>query len=169
MFGRVNQKSLPQFGWIAAAGVFDANIEASPVIRTSASLISITPAISLRTHTLASVTSTTPLTQTWEKPGIDEKKPREAHPFPFFTNKDMKRKSDGVIGELIFRTNDGKRAVVRVYRGNDTFTLRRVMWDGTLDERVNIDVYGGNLRGYASEAALKWSDLELDGVELRPT
>jgi hypothetical protein len=79
----------------------------------------------------------------------------------------MKRKSDNLIGELIFRTN-GKRAVVQVYQGKDTFKLRRVMWDGTLDEKVNVDVYRGDLRGYASEATLKWSDLDLDGVELKP-
>ncbi len=80
----------------------------------------------------------------------------------------MKRKSDSLIGELIFPTNDGKRAVVQVYQGKDTFKLRRVMWDGTLDEKVNVDVYRGDLRGYASEATLKWSDLDLDGVELKP-
>jgi hypothetical protein len=80
----------------------------------------------------------------------------------------MKRKSDSLFGELSFRTKDGKRAVVQVYRGRDTFKLRRVVSDGTVDEKVNVDVYGGDLRGYASEATLKWSDLELDGVELRP-
>jgi len=56
----------------------------------------------------------------------------------------MKRKSDSLIGELTFRTNDGKRAVVQVYRGKGTFKLRRVMSDGTLDEKVNVDVYKGS-------------------------
>jgi hypothetical protein len=78
----------------------------------------------------------------------------------------MKRKSDSFIGELIFRTKDGQNVVVRVYRGKGTFTLRRVGLP--LDEKVNVDVYGGDLRGYASEAGLKWSDLELDGVEVKP-
>jgi hypothetical protein len=79
----------------------------------------------------------------------------------------MKRNSDTPIGEILFRTNDGNRAIVEVYRGKGTFTLKRVMQSGTVDERSNIDVYGGDLGDYVSEATLKWSDLERDNVELK--
>jgi hypothetical protein len=73
-----------------------------------------------------------------------------------------------LIGELLFPTKDGNKALVYVYRGKGTFTLRRMMQGGTMDERSNIDVYGGDLSDYVSEATLKWSDLERNGVELKP-
>ena len=60
------------------------------------------------------------------------------------------------------------KAFVQIYQGKGTFTLKRMMQDGRSEERSNIDVYNGDLHGYASEATLKWGDLVLDGVESKP-
>jgi hypothetical protein len=80
----------------------------------------------------------------------------------------MGQSKDHLIGELWFRTKDGNNAIVHVYRGKGTFTLKRMMQDGTMEERSKIDVYGDDLKDYISEATLVWSDLERDGVELKP-
>ncbi len=80
----------------------------------------------------------------------------------------MGQSKDHLIGEILFPTKDGNKAPVSVYRAERTFTLKRVMQDGTLEERSKIDVYGGNLKDYVSEATLVWSDLERDGVVLNP-
>jgi hypothetical protein len=39
---------------------------------------------------------------------------------------------------------------------------------GSVKEQTNVDVYRGDLNGYASEATLKWSDLDPESVELKP-
>ncbi len=80
----------------------------------------------------------------------------------------MGQGKDHLIGELLFRTKNGNTALVYVSRGKGTFTLRRMMPDGTREERSKIDVYGGDLKDYVSEATLIWSDLERDGVVLNP-
>jgi len=80
----------------------------------------------------------------------------------------MGQGKDHLIGEILFSTKDGKKASVSVYRGKGTFTLKRMMPDGTMEERSKIDVYSGELRDYVSEATLVWSDLERDGAVLNP-
>ncbi len=80
----------------------------------------------------------------------------------------MGKSKDRLIGELWFCTKDGNNAIVRVCRGKGAFTLKRTMQDGTIEEKINVDVYSGDLKDYVSEAALKWSDLERDTVELKP-
>jgi hypothetical protein len=80
----------------------------------------------------------------------------------------MGKSKEHLIGELLLRTKDGGKAFVQVYQGEGTFTLKRMMQDGRSEERSNIDVYNGDLNGYASEATLKWGDLVLDGVESKP-
>lgn len=80
----------------------------------------------------------------------------------------MKQRSRGLTGEFLFRTKDGNKAVVYLEQGKGTFSLRRVMPEGSVDERSNIDVYHGNIDGYIAEATLKWSDLEREGVEWKP-
>jgi hypothetical protein len=56
---------------------------------------------------------------------------------------------------------------VWVYRGEHTFTLRRI--DGVrTEERTKGDPYNGDLSYYVSEAMLVWSDLKADGVEINP-
>jgi hypothetical protein len=77
----------------------------------------------------------------------------------------MNQRRHALGGEFLFRTKDGNKAVVYLSQGKGTFTLRRVMSGGSVDERSNIDVYRGNIDGYISEAMLEWSDLERDGVE----
>jgi hypothetical protein len=47
------------------------------------------------------------------------------------------------------------------------FSLKRMMQDGTMEEKINVDVHGGDLSDYVSEATLKWSDLKRDGIELK--
>jgi hypothetical protein len=42
------------------------------------------------------------------------------------------------------------------------------MQDGTIEEKINVDVYSGDLKDYVSDATLKWSDLERDTVEFKP-
>jgi hypothetical protein len=37
-----------------------------------------------------------------------------------------------------------------------------------VDEKINVDVYKGDLNGYASEASLKWPDLVRMTVEVKP-
>jgi hypothetical protein len=82
-------------------------------------------------------------------------------------DKFMKQK-DHLVGELLFPIKDGGRALVWVYRCNHTFTLRRIMHGGRTEERTKSDPYNGDLSHYVSEAMLVWSDLELDGVEMKP-
>ena len=79
----------------------------------------------------------------------------------------MGKSNDRQIAELLFNTQGGSKAFVYVYQGKSTFTLKRMMQDGTSEERSNVDDYNGDLNGYASEATLKWGDLVRDGVELR--
>jgi hypothetical protein len=81
----------------------------------------------------------------------------------------MGQAKDHLIGEILFQTKDGNKASVSAYRGKGTFALKRIMPDGTLEERSKIDVYCGDLKDYASEATLVWSDLERDGVVLKPS
>jgi hypothetical protein len=80
----------------------------------------------------------------------------------------MTKGKDRLIGDLLFRTKDGNKAIVWVHRGPHTFTLRRAMQDGTTEERTKGDPYDGNLSNYVSEAMLVWHDLEPEGVELNP-
>jgi hypothetical protein len=80
----------------------------------------------------------------------------------------MGKSKDRLIGELLFRTQDGGKAFVSVYRGRGIFTLKRMMQDGTIEEKINVDVYSGDLKDYVSDATLKWSDLERDTVEFKP-
>ena len=80
----------------------------------------------------------------------------------------MKQSHDSLIGEFLFRAKDGNRAIVLLYRDKSTFTLRRMMQSGVTEERNNVDVYRGDISGYASEATLKWNDLEREGLEWKP-
>jgi hypothetical protein len=81
----------------------------------------------------------------------------------------MAQSKERLLGELLFRTNDGNRAVVYVYIGKSTFTLTRMMLGGRTDERSNRDPHKGDVDGYISEATLEWNDLERDGVEWKPS
>jgi hypothetical protein len=56
-------------------------------------------------------------------------------------------KTQTVYGELIFRTRDKGVAVVCVYRGESTFTLSRVMKNGSRDELTKPDPYDGDTTG----------------------
>ena|ERR1700678_1854131 len=87
---------------------------------------------------------------------------------PSETKKYLKQSKDILIGEFLFHTNDGNKALVYAYRGKGTFTLKRMMQNGRMEERSNIDVYEGNANGYASEATLRWGDLEREGVVWKP-
>ena len=80
----------------------------------------------------------------------------------------MRQSKEVVIGELLFSTKDGNRATVKVYRGKGTFTLKRMMPNGVMNERSKVDVYSGDLANYISEATLVWNDLKPEGVRLEP-
>lgn len=76
-------------------------------------------------------------------------------------------KSDRLFGELLF-TCKGSVVVVRVYRGDSTFTITRVIDPAVVEEVTKVDSYGGDITGYILEATLKWSDLEREGVQWKP-
>lgn len=76
----------------------------------------------------------------------------------------MSRTNYTRVGELLFRATDGAHVLIYTYRGKDTFKLRRM--GDVVDEKINADVYKGDLNGYASEASLKWPDLVRMSVEV---
>jgi hypothetical protein len=73
-----------------------------------------------------------------------------------------------MIGELLFETENGNRAMVWVYRCGDTFTLKRVDGINTEEHEKGDPYHGYDLGHYVSEAMLIWSDLKADGVEINP-
>ena len=77
-------------------------------------------------------------------------------------------KSDKFLGELVFRSREGGVAVVRVYRGDSSFTIIRVIAPAVTEEVSKVDSYDGDITGYILEATLKWSDLEREGVQWKP-
>jgi len=80
----------------------------------------------------------------------------------------MKQGKDNLIGEVLFRTKDGDRASVHVYRGRSTFTLTRIMPGGRFDERRNIDAWARSVDDCIHEAVLEWDDLVLESAEWTP-
>ena len=71
------------------------------------------------------------------------------------------------MGTLLFNTRHGTAAVA-VYRGSGIFILKRTLPNGRVDERTKVDVYHDDLSYYIGEAALMWSDLDRDDVEVKP-
>jgi hypothetical protein len=83
-------------------------------------------------------------------------------------NARMTPQKESLFGQLVFRTADGKGALVFVYRGSSTFRLSR-MSEGVMEDRSNIDTHSGDVSGYISEARLEWGDLIDASVEWKPS
>ena len=77
-------------------------------------------------------------------------------------------KSQQFLGELVFETRAKGIAVVRVYRGESTFTLSRTIKGEVTEEASKADAHGGDVAGYIAEAAQRWADLKREDVKWKP-